>query len=316
MFKKVLLSIFVFVLCLWLAGTGAIYLFRKELSTRVLGIKASDEQWAQSQEVLSLTKAVDAWEKQMAVDEKARKKEALKLGQPYEPPRFEFPVDEALAKFPPGALKAALKQMRPDSAALVLAHIPDQPLRDTLLAELPVDQQESILDWMVLRKEKEAMDEEKDRLLCQKRRMEAFQDSLDKQQKSLYELQADVRAEMKEIQLLQEQMSQQFVAVEASEREGLARTAKKYNEMKADEIARIMESTLPEQTSVKILSMMEEDKVGKVLGVLEPSKAAKFTEALIKLRPESRKGETGFGAPREGLTRLTGKTSGETAPER
>jgi flagellar motility protein MotE (MotC chaperone) len=317
MFRKILLSIFVCVLCLWLAATAAVFLFRKELATHVLGITASDAQWAQSQEVQGLVKAVGAWEKQMAVDEKARKKEALRLGQPYEPPRFEFAVDEAMAKFPPAELKAALRQMRPDSAALVLAHVPDPPLRDALLAELPADQQEGILDWMALRKEKEAMEEEKDRLLRQKRRMEAFQDSLDKQQKSLYELQAAVREEMKDIQVLQEQMSQQFIAVQESEREGLARTAKMYNEMKADEIARIMESEtgLPELRAIKILSMMDEDKAAKVLGVLQPSKAGKFTEALGRLRQEPRKAETGFGAPRGGLTpRPAGKPGAETAP--
>jgi flagellar motility protein MotE (MotC chaperone) len=87
--------------------------------------------------------------------------------------------------------------------------------------------------------------------------------------------------------------------------------------MKADEIARIMESEtgLPELRAIKILSMMDEDKAAKVLGVLQPSKAGKFTEALGRLRQEPRKAETGFGAPRGGLTpRPAGKPGAETAP--
>jgi len=290
MLRKILLSIFVCLICLWLFGTGLAYLFRKDLATRVLGIQASDENWAQSSEVQSLVKAVEAWQRQMALNAREERKKALKEGLPYTPPRFDFAVEDVLAKFPPGELQTALKQMSASKVAIVLARVPDETLRNELLAALPADQQENILDWIILRREKEAIAEEKARLLKQKRRMETFQDSLDKQQRSLYELQAAVREEMKEVQLMQGQIAQEFVAIEVSERSKLMEMARTWNERRPQGVAELFENaekSAERQRLIKILSMMDDDSRANVLDALRPETDTWVTTMLTQLRVAS-----------------------------
>jgi len=289
MLRKILLSIFVCFVCLCLFGTVMGYVYRKDLATRVLGIQASDEPWAQSSEVQDLVEAVEAWERQMALDEEEERRKARKEGRPYTPPRFDFTVEEAIAKFPPGELQASLKQMSASRAALVLANVPDKTLRTELLKGLPSEQQAEILVWLTLREDQRQVEEEKGRLLKQKRRMEAFQDSLDKQQKDLYEQQAKVLEEMKKVHLIQTKIAQQFVAIEISERSTLMETARTWNERSPQRVAELFENaekSADKQRLIKILSMMDDDSRASVLDALQSETDSWVTTMLTQLQKE------------------------------
>jgi len=282
MIKKILIS---FLVSLWLVSMGGAYLFRKPLAEQVLDLKASEEDWAKSVEVQSLVVVSEKWRQQRTRDEKSERQRALKEGKSYAPQRYDFDLEDSLAKFPPVELLAAINQMRPETAARVIARITKEDKRNFILSKLPMDTRENLQDWIILRQEQEKLGGEKEVLLKQKRRMEAFQASLDTQQKDLWNLQKSILEDLAAVQSLQEEIAGQFLFIDRGEKKELAKLASFYNEMSPQKIAQIVEveDGMTEQTFVKILSMMDEDAAAGVIGALHPSNAAKFSEALRTL---------------------------------
>ena len=282
MIKKILIS---FLVSLWLVSMGGAYLFRKPLAEQVLDLKASEEDWAKSVEVQSLVAVSEKWRQQRTRDEKAERQRALKEGKSYAPRRYDFDLEDSLAKFPPLELLGAINQMRPETAARVIARITEEDKRNFILSKLPMDTRENLQDWIILRQEQEKIGGEKEVLLKQKRRMEAFQASLDTQQKDLWNLRISLLEDLASVQALQEEIAGQFLAVDTGEKKNLSKLADIFNETSPQKVAQMVEieDSIDERTFVKILSMMDEDAAAAVFESLHPANAARFTGALRTL---------------------------------
>lgn len=310
MIKKILIS---FLVSLWLVSMGGAYLFRKPLAEQVLDLKASEEDWAKSVEVQSLVAVSEKWRQQRTRDEKAERQRALKEGKSYAPRRYDFDLEDSLAKFPPLELLGAINQMRPETAARVIARITEEDKRNFILSKLPMDTRENLQDWIILRQEQEKLGEEKEVLLKQKRRMEAFQASLDTQQTDLWNLQKSILEDLASVQELQDKIAGQFLAIDHGERKNLSKTANIYNEMNPQKVAQIVEiEDSNEQTFVKILSMMDEDSAAEVIESLHPVNALRFTEALRTLRQAPAAGKTGPASRTGAWPGASGSTGSHT----
>lgn len=256
------------------------FVYRKPLAMRVLNVQqAGEEKWAASEEIQALITMTQKVQEQAKLGEKDQEGRAIDLS------KAESTIEDALAKFDLDALRFTLGKMSSSSAAYVLNRIPDTTTRDLILKSLPPEKMAEIQDWMNLRRVQEQLNLEKNALLKQKKRMEVFQSSLEKQQRGLRDMQIEVLEAVKAVREIQARIDQQFLTIEESEQSNLFDLAQKYNEMTPEAVVQILqEGGVSEQTFIKVLSMMENENAAAVLNTLDPRIAARVTEILRVLR--------------------------------
>lgn len=116
------------------------------------------------------------------------------------------------------------------------------------------------------------------------KRLNIREEEIKKEEERLRMLKLGIEEDIKRYTTIRNELQKDLVQLDKEREERFNRLVKIYETMSPSEAASRL-IRMEEGTIIKLISKMKEKAVGKILGQMEPSKAAKISEKIVKERP-------------------------------
>lgn len=116
------------------------------------------------------------------------------------------------------------------------------------------------------------------------KRLNIREEEIKKEEESLKMLKLGIEEDIKRYTALRNELQKDFMQLDKEREDRFNRLVKIYEMMSPSEAASRL-IRMEEGTIIKLISKMKEKAAGKILGQMEPSKAAKISEKIVKERP-------------------------------
>jgi flagellar motility protein MotE (MotC chaperone) len=163
----------------------------------------------------------------------------------------------------------------PDEEDRVYSYATDHPLSADEIASLIQD----------LKRQKQEYAARAQELSNEASRLELLRKDLKKERSAIDALRDEIRAEWEAIQKAREEVRQRVAALPGEQEESFKKLAKSYAAMKAEYAAEALNKMEDEATVARLLMLMPERNVGKIMEKMPGEKAARLT-VQITSKPE------------------------------
>ena len=120
------------------------------------------------------------------------------------------------------------------------------------------------------------------------KRLNAKEEEIRKEEETLRMLKLGIEEDIKRYTTLKREILDDLIMLDKEREERFKKLVKIYEIMGTGEAASRL-AKMDESTAIKLISMMKEKVAGKILGQMEPSRAARISEKIVKEKTASRR---------------------------